>query len=267
MKNNNTDIKVTWIKKENPKKEKLKSFVKYVIPIIALIISGATYQITTKNSEYSIKVAEKALGTEKEYNKQVEALLLSTINYSLATNEILINKLMNYNKPVKTFEQYSIEYKNAQTNFSIIEKIDLSKLTRVNMINVQGYMYFYPQYLSNMEECLNRLNNRSDVLKNMIRDGTEVTLTGKTEDGKSIEEIKKEMLDSEYKVNWIILEGNSVILQNFVQFLINSRGMLEQLKKGVENHEEAKGVDIEKDYIDFFRENEEIITYDSSETK
>lgn len=267
MKNRKFDIKVFWNTKKSPKKEKLKSFVKYIIPIIALIISVATYRITIKNSEYSIKVAEKALKTEKEYNKQAEALLLSTLNYSLANNEKIMNKLVYSNTPTKTFEQYYLEYKTAQTNYKIIEKIDLSQLNKVNMLNVQAYMYFYPQYLLFLDENLNRLKDRSDVLKEMINNGTEVSLAGEDEGGKTLEEIKSELLESEYKVDWILVEERSVILQSFVQYLINSRTTLEQLKEGVEKGEVAEGIDIEKDYKEFLNQNEKIITYESSVEK
>ena len=172
-----------------------------------------------------------------------------------------MNKLLSYGDPVKTLEQYAVEYDTAKTNYSIIEKIDLSKLKKVNMINVQGYIYFYPRYLSNMEEQLNRLKKRSDVLKNMLLEGKEVTLTGESVDGKSIEELKKEMLDSEYDVEWILVEDGSRILQSFVQFLIDSREMLNQIKFGIENKEEAVGADPIETYNEMLEKNEQIIIF------
>lgn len=240
---------------------KREFFLDIILPICATVISIVALVLGRYDSYISNRVSKKVLQAEKEYNDQSEQLLLSTINYSLGTNEILIAKLLNSN-PVKTFEQYYVEYDTAKTNYSIVEKIDLSKLTEVNMGNIQGYMYFYPRYLSNMKESLNRLKNRSDVLKNMMNEGAKIRVNGESLDGKSIEEIKKEMLVSEYKVDWIIVENDSKIVQSFIQFLIDSRGMLQQLKNGVENKELAVGVNPEKTYEEMLEKNEKIIKYD-----
>ncbi|MGG5343275.1 hypothetical protein [Enterococcus sp. AZ192] len=244
--------------------DSIKVIVKYVIPMTAIGISLATFESSKRNSAYSIKVAEKSLKSEENYNKQAEQLLLTTTNYSLAINEVLINQLMHYNDPIKTLEQYSIEHDTASANFSAIKNIDLSLLDSVNLNNTQGFIYYYTKYLSAVDESLDRLKNRSDILKQDIALGKEDRISSAELEKLTENVTKEEILNSEYKVDWLIIEDGSLILQNFVQYLIDSRGILLQIKEGIEDNKKAPGSDIEKTYSEYLEKNEKIIPYSSN---
>lgn len=226
--------------------------VRYFLPVLAISISILGFIMGRYDSRISNEVGKQTLKVEENYNHQSEQLLLNSINFSLATNELLIEKLLNNSNPVKTYEQYYIEYLTTQTNYAFVETIDLSRLYDVNRVNTLGYMYFYQQYLANMEIALTRLRDRSDVLKEMSENGEDITIDAD-------EETLREMKNSEYKVDWILVEKDSTVQQSFVQMLLDARGMLTQLKEGVMNKTEAEGADIERTYQEALERNNSII--------
>lgn len=230
-------------------------FVRYFLPVLAILISILGFIMGRYDSRIANEVGKQTLNVEDKYNHQSEQLLLNSINYSLATNELLIEKLLNSSNPVKTYEQYYVEYLTTQTNYAFVETIDLSRLYDVNRVNTLGYMYFYQQYLATMEVALTRLKDRSDVLKEMLENGEDITIDGDVE-------MLREMKNSEYKVDWILVENDSTVQQSFVQMLLDSRGMLTQLKEGVINKVEAEGADIERIYQEALERNNSIINQD-----
>ncbi|MHA6072624.1 hypothetical protein [Enterococcus mundtii] len=229
--------------------------VRYFLPVLAILISTLGFIMGRYDSKISNEVGKQTLKVEENYNHQSEQLLLNSINYSLATNELLIEKLLNSSNPVKTYEQYYVEYLTTETNYAFVETIDLSRLYDVNRVNTLGYMYFYQQYLATMEVALTRLRDRSDVLKEMLENGEDITIDGD-------EDTLREMKNSEYKVDWILVENESTVQQSFVQMLLDSREMLTQLKEGVINKTEAEGADIERIYQEALQRNNSIINQD-----
>ncbi len=225
-----------------------------VISFLSLIIAGI-------GAYFSISVHIKTLKAEEKYNEKVEAMLESSIDVSMLLNEQLREAMRTHNQPVKTLEQYERFLANSIANFNKLDTVDLSKLNEVNLVNFQGYYLDYSNYIFNIEMGIERMKLRSEVIKKEIEKSS-YNFEGFTlDDEKEVKETLDELVDSKYKVDYIVLESNSVIIGNNIQYLIEKDQMLKQLRDGVKNNKKAEGTNIRKLYEELHEENEKNTLY------
>lgn len=198
----------------------------------------------------------RILRERKIYSTQVRSLFIQVLLYSLTSNEALVNCLLRASDPVKTYEVYSIELSAMKNQLVLLDKVDLSKVTTVYQKNIQAYLYQYRKYLSCAEEYLCRLKKRSDYLKDLMKNEHEFRSVQINVLETDSEDAIKEFLDSEYKIDYLLVESDSVIQREFIELLENLRTILQELLEATKNETISQATDIESLYLDFLHQNE-----------
>ena len=202
----------------------------------------------------------RTLKERKIYSRQVRSLFIEVLNYSLASNESLLNLLLTSGGPVKTYEIYSLEIEAMKSNLLSISKVDLSRVTDVYQNNIQSYLYQYRRYTSNVEEYLIRLRKRSDYIKEVMEGKHEFrSIHMECFDGDS-NEAMKEFLSSEYGIDYILVEEEGIIKQNFISFLKEGRALLKEILNTVEKEQSSEKLDMQSLYEELLEENKKIET-------
>ncbi|MEX1447589.1 hypothetical protein [Enterococcus sp. C76] len=204
----------------------------------------------------------RTLNERKIYSSQTKNLFLNVLNYSLASNELLIYHLNTSNAPVKTMEVYVTELETMKINYQLLNSIDLTKVSIHYQKNIQGYMYHYQRYLVSVEEYLKRLKNRSDYLKEILEGKHKYESIAFTKfisgNQETLEQAKQEFLNSEYGIDYILIEDGSVLKSLFLNFLEESRSLFQDILQATESGKISQHVEIQQIFTEFFAKNLEI---------
>ena len=205
----------------------------------------------------------RSLNERRIYSRQIKSLFVQVLTYSLATNELLLDLLHVSDRTGKTYEVYSHELESMKRNLSLILSVDLSKVSSVYQNNIQGYIYQYGKYINCVEEYLIRLKKRSDYNKEIFKgniEGKAIRVNSenfRSVDGQQPEEIVNELLDSEYKIDYLIVESNSKIQKSFVQLLIDLRIVLQEMLQSTKKGRRSEQTDIQSVYSKFLVKNQD----------
>lgn len=192
----------------------------------------------------------RTLNERKIYSSQTKNLFFNVLHYSLASNELLLYHLNTSNAPVKTIEVYTTEV------------IDLSKVSIPYQKNIQGYMYHYQRYLVCVEEYLKRIKRRSDYIKKVLEGKHEYHFIDFTqfasENQESLEQAKQEFVNSEYGIDYILIEDGSVLKAHFLAFLEESRVLFQDILQATEAGTISSQVEIQQVFTEYFTKNQSL---------
>ncbi|HFD1766134.1 TPA: hypothetical protein ACF1UP_002589, partial [Enterococcus hirae] len=180
----------------------------------------------------------RTLNERKIYSSQTKNLFLNVLHYSLSSNELLLYYLNTSNAPVKTIEVYTTELETIRINYQLLDAIDLSKVSIPYQKNIQGYMYHYQRYLVCVEEYLKRIKQRSNYIKEILEGKHEYQFIDFTqfvsENQETLEQAKQEFINSEYGIDYILIEEGSILKSHFLTFLEESRELFQDILQATE---------------------------------
>ncbi|EOA3452797.1 hypothetical protein ACH0GB_002944 [Enterococcus hirae] len=204
----------------------------------------------------------RTLNERKIYSSQTKNLFLNVLHYSLASNELLLYHLNTSNAPVKTIEVYTTELETMRINYQLLDAIDLSKISIPYQKNIQGYMYHYQRYLVCVEEYLKRIKRRSDYIKEVLEGKHEYHFIDFTqfvsENQESLEQAKQEFVNSEYGIDYILIEDGSVLKAHFLEFLEESRVLFQDILQATETGTISPQVEIQQVFTEYFTKNQSL---------
>ncbi|MEX1447725.1 hypothetical protein [Enterococcus sp. C76] len=202
----------------------------------------------------------RILNERKIYNFQTKKLFFNVLHCSLASNELLLYHLNTSNSPVKTIEVYTTELETMRINYQLLDAIDLSKVSIPYQKNIQGYMYHYQRYLVCVEEYLKRIKRRSDYIKEILEGKHEYQSIDFTqfisENQESLEQAKQEFVNSEYGMDYILIEEGSVLKSHFLAFLEDSRELFQDILQATETGTISPQVEIQQVFTEYFAKNQ-----------
>lgn len=204
----------------------------------------------------------RTINERKIYSSQTKNFLLNVLHYSLTSNELLLYHLNTSNAPVKTIEVYTTELETMIINYQLLDAIDLSKVFIPYQKNIQGYMYHYQRYLVCVEEYLKRIKRRSDYIKEVLEGKHEYHFIDFTqfvsENQESLEQAKQEFVNSEYGIDYILIEDGSVLKAHILAFLEESRALFQDILQATEAGTISSQVEIQQVFTEYFTKNQSL---------
>lgn len=201
----------------------------------------------------------RTINQRKNYSFYTKSLFLNVLHYSLASNELLLYHLNTSNSPVKTMEVYVTELETMKINYQLLDAIDLSKVSISYQKNIQGYMYHYQRYLVCVEEYLKRIKRRSDYIKEILEGKHEYHFIDFTqfvsENQESLEQAKQELVNSEYGIDYILIEDGSVLKAHLLAFLEESRALFQNILQVTEAGTISSQVEIQQLFTEYLTKN------------
>lgn len=231
--------------------------------VVGILLAVVTTVLSVIGGTLSAVNMMRTLRERTNYRKQTKNLFSQVLLYSLASNELLLNLVLTADSPVKTYEIYSLEIEGMQSNLMILSKIDLSRVTITDQKNIHGYMYHYRKYINYVEEYLIRLKKRSDYMKEVIDGEHEfrsirLNFVNGEESEASKKQAMNDLIHNDYGIDYIIVEEDSEIQQNFVDFLKGWRQFFQEVLESTESTTISQLADIETTYNEYLKANSEI---------
>lgn len=173
-----------------------------------------------------------------------------------------LNERKIYSSQTKNLFLNTIELETMRINYQLLDAIDLSKVSISYQKNIQGYMYHYQRYLVCVEEYLKGIKRRSDYIKEILEGKHEYYFIDFTqfvsENQESLEQAKQEFVNSEYGIDYILIEEGSILKSHFLAFLEESRELFQDILQTTEAGTISSQVDIQQVFTEYFTKNQSL---------